>query len=96
MAKQRRSSEEVGRLVKEYESSGLTRREFCVRYQIPVTTLDSWRRARARPQRMVKVEVAASDSSTLTLILGNGRSIRSSGGFADEELIRLIRVAERA
>jgi len=31
-------------LIEEYGGSGLTRREFCERHHVPITTLDYWRR----------------------------------------------------
>jgi len=98
MGKQRRSTADVRRMVKEFQSSGLTRREFCQKHHIPVTTLDYWRRrAQPRSPRLVEVEVAASEASaSFTLSLANGRRIESSWRFADAELVRLIRIAESA
>src|SRR5258708_465691 len=97
MGKQRRSGADIRRMVEEFQSSGQTRREFCQRRHIPVTTLDYWRRAQPRPPRLVEVEVTASEpSANFTLSLANGRRIESSWRFADGELIRLIRIAESA
>ena len=95
MGKQR-SAEGIRRLIEEFESSGLTRREFCQRHRIPVTTLDYWRRVQPRP-RLVEVEVAASEPAPgFRLSLANGRRIEGSWRFADAELARLIRLAESA
>jgi len=46
----------------------------------------------------VKVEVArpAQAAQSLTLRLANGRRIEPQGPFDEEELARLIRIAERA
>jgi hypothetical protein len=97
MGKQRRSAADIRRMVKKFQSSGQTRREFCQRHHIPVTTLDYWRRAQSRPPRLMEVEVAASEpSESFTLSLANGRRIESSWRFADAELVRLIRIAESA
>jgi hypothetical protein len=98
MGKQRRSAADIRRMIKEFQSSGETRREFCQRRHIPVTTLDYWRRrAQPRPPRLVEVEVAASEASaSFSLSLANGRRIESSWRFADAELVRLIRIAESA
>jgi hypothetical protein len=97
MGKQRRSAADIRRMVEEFHSSGQTRREFCQRRHIPVTTLDYWRRAQPRPPRLVEVEVTASEpSANFTLSLANGRRIESSWRFADGELVRLIRIAESA
>ena len=40
---QKRTAEEVEKLLKGYEESGLSRQEFCQRERIPVTTLDYYR-----------------------------------------------------
>ena len=97
MGKQRRSATDIRRMVEEFDSSGETRREFCQRRHIPVTTLDYWRRAQPRSPRLVEVEVAAGEpSASFTLSLANGRRIESSWRFADAELVRLIRIAESA
>jgi len=70
-----------------------------------LTTFDYWRRELAekprkqeRRPRLVKVEVAASETAGqgFTLNLANGRRIESSWRFADAELARLIRIAESA
>ena len=92
---------EMQKLVAEYLRSGQSRREFCAGRGISVTTFDYWRlrlRSAQRPgkQRLVKVEVARAQAASFTLRLANGRSIESSFECAEEELARLIRVAERA
>lgn len=97
MGKQRRSVEDIRRTVAEFASSELTRREFCRRHHIPVSTLDYWRRNESRRPRLVEVEVAADQSGPgFTLCLANGRRIESGWRFADAELARLIRIAEGA
>jgi hypothetical protein len=96
MGKQR-SAKDVRGIVREFENSGLTRREFCQRQDIPLTTLDYWRRRHARKPLLVEVEVAPRESAAqFRLVLANGRRIESSWGFADAELARLIRIAESA
>jgi hypothetical protein len=91
---------EMQKLVDIFCRSGQTRREFCAKRGIPVTTFDYWRlRLRSAgpgQPRLVKVEVARAQAPNFTLRLANGRAIESSFGFAEEELARLIRVAERA
>ena len=99
MGKQRRSAEELQGMIAKFGASGLTRREFCERHAIPVTTLDYYRHRlgrKAKP-RMVKVNIADTDTQpqgNFTLVLANGRRIESSWRFGDAELARLIRVAE--
>ena len=51
----RRSVEEVERLVSGYQQSGLTRREYCLSQGIPVTTLDYYRRRRRRKSGSTKL-----------------------------------------
>ena len=93
----KRSAEQIRRLIDKYGASGLTRREFCERHQVPVTTLDYWRRSQPRKPRLVEVEVAATEiSQGFALILANGRRIESSWRFADGELARLIQLVETA
>ena len=97
MGKQKRSADDIRRTIEEFHSSGLTRREFCQRHGIPVTTLDYWRRRQSRPPRLMEVEVAPPESASgFALVLANGRRIESPWGFADAQLAGLIRVAESA
>ena len=89
---------EMRRIVEEFRASGLTRGEFCSQRGLALTTFDYWRRQlRFRP-RLVKVEVAQPEEAaqSLTLRLANGRSIESSWRLDEEELARLIQIAERA
>ncbi len=97
MRKQKRSAEEIRRTIEEFRQSGLTRREFCQRRHIPVSTLDYWRRSRSGAAQLVEVEIAESEAAPgFTLRLANGRRIESSWKFAEAEMARLIRIAENA
>ena len=89
---------EMRRVVEEFLSSGLTRREFCSQRGKALTTFDYWRTQLRSKPRLVKVEVARPEAAaqSFTLRLANGRSIESSWRFGEEELVRLIRIAERA
>jgi hypothetical protein len=84
--------------VEEFRASGLTRREFCGQRGIALTTLDYWRRQFRSQPRLVKVEIGRPEAAaqSFTLRLANGRSIESSWRFDEEELARLIRIAEHA
>src|SRR4051812_3625202 len=102
---QRRSVAERRRLIEEHRTSGVTRREFCEQHRIPLTTLDSWKRAernlKNRRLLAVKVEdngarIKTQPSVGFTLNLANGRRIESSWNVADADLIRIIRVVESA
>ena len=71
---------EMRKMVGEFSKSNLTRREFCAKRGMALTTFDYWRRQlRAKP-RLVKVEVARAEAAaqSFTLRLANGRSIESS------------------
>ena len=89
---------EMRRVVEEFRASGLTRGEFCSQRGIALTTFDYWRRQLRTQPRLVKVDVAPPEGAaqSFTLRLANGRSVESSWQFGEEELARLIRIAERA
>jgi transposase-like protein len=92
----RRSIDEIRRTIQEFQSSGLTRAEYCRRHHIAVTTLDYWWRVHVRRARLVEVEVAGREPAAgFTLTLANGRRIESSWRFGEAELARLIQIAER-
>jgi hypothetical protein len=101
---EKRTAEEVEKLLKGYEESGLSRQEYCKREGIPVTTLDYYRgratrkgAAQRRASGLVKVNVEAAPGeaqSVFRLTLANGRRIESGWSFSDADLARLIRIAE--
>ena len=104
MGKETDRSAEMRRVVGEYATSGLGRREFCEQRGMALTTLDYWRRElsgkprkQERRPRMVAVKVdPAEPAPHLVLSLVNGRRIECSWRFAEAELARLIRIAENA
>jgi hypothetical protein len=51
----RRSRSEAGRLVSEFEQSGLRRKEFCAAHGLSVHTLDAWRRRIAESRSETKI-----------------------------------------
>jgi hypothetical protein len=86
------SKEEKRRLIEGYAASGMTRREYCAKHGIAVST-DYWRLKR-RP-KLVRVAVDPDQAGTgFTLALANGRRIESSWNFAEADLRRLIRAVE--
>jgi len=89
---------EMRKLLAEFSHSKLRRREFCAKRGLALTTFDYWRRQLRAEPRLVRVEVARPETvpQGFTLHLTNGRAIESSFAFAEEELARLIRIAERA
>jgi hypothetical protein len=90
------SKEETRGIVEGFAKSGMTRREYCAKHNIAITTLDYWRRAqRRRKPKLVKVAIEeAQPRGGFALVLANGRRIESSWSFAETELAKLIRVAE--
>ena len=91
-----RSKEEIRRIVEGFAKSGMTRREYCAKNGIGMSTLDYWRRAhRKQKPRLVEVGVEPAQPMVgFALVLANGRRIESSWSFGTAELEKLIRVAE--
>ena len=101
---QKRTAEEIERLLKGYEESGLSRQEYCRREGIAVTTFDYYRQratrkaaAQRRVAGLVKVKLEAAPvqaQSVFSLVLANGWRIERGWNFSDADLVRLIRIAE--
>ena len=92
-----RSKGEIRGIVEGFAKSGLTRREYCARHNIAMTTLDYWRRTqKGRKPKLVEVaiEPPAQGFGGFAVVLANGRRIESSWRFAEADLARAIRVAE--
>ena len=97
---QKKTAEEVDRLLKGYEESGLSRQEYCQREGMPVTRLDYYRqrsRRRAAVKRRaavsglvkVKLEPAPVEAHRVFILtLANGRRIESTSDRAtiDQEV----------
>jgi hypothetical protein len=96
---QRRSVEEMDRLVEQYRASGLTQIEYCRQTGTVLSTLGRCLRRRSGgDQRLlrVNVETAPETVTGFVVVLGNGRRIESGWRFGETDLARLIRVAESA
>lgn len=91
-----RSKQEIRSILDSFAKSGMTRREYCAKHDIAITTLDYWRQAQKRKSKLVEVAIDAElrPSGGFGLVLANGRRIESSWNFGEAELARLIRVAE--
>ncbi len=89
-----RSKQEIRGIVDGFVKSGMTRREYCEKHHIPITTFDYWRRAQKRKPKLVEVAIEAQPSAGFAVVLANGRRIESSWKFAEADLLRLIRAAE--
>jgi hypothetical protein len=94
------NKEEKRRLIEGYAASGMTRREYCAKHGIAVSTLDYWRHKRkTRKPKLVRVAIQAAMGAQqgvlgFTLTLANGRRIESSWSFAEADMTRLIRAVE--
>jgi hypothetical protein len=107
--RRRRSQAEVEQLVREYETSGLGRQEFCEKRGLSLSTLN---RHRKRKQlrtdtglsgRLIPVEVAQAKQphtsqrrGELLVCLSSGRSIEVRSGFDPKVLKQLVHVLEQA
>ena len=80
-------------MVEGYAASGMTRREYCAKDGMAVSTLDYWRLK--RKPKLVRVAIDPQQAGPgFTLTLANGRRIESSWSFAETDLARLIRAVE--
>lgn len=104
--RRRRSRQEVEQLVAEYESSGLSRIDFCRERGLGLSTLDRYRTRRkgqspAGRNALLAVEVSgraptlgAGTGGALAVVLRGGRRIEVGRGFDTGALEQLVRVLE--
>jgi hypothetical protein len=94
--KQRRSAEEIQKLLEEYRASGMTQVAYAQQVGIALSTLGRYLRRRNSGQRLVRVKLksASQPDRGFVLVLGNGRRIEGGWEFGEQQLARLIRVAE--
>jgi hypothetical protein len=95
---QRRSTEEIGKLLEGFRTCGTTRVEYCRQAGVTPSTLDYYRRRQTKGSGLVRVRVSAGpdEANRFALVLSNGRRIESGWNFSEAELAKLIRVAEAA
>ena len=94
--RKRRNREQIAELVREFKSSGLTRRKFSDHGGIALSELQRSltivRRA-SEPQLMaVQMEAAERNDGALELIVGAGYRIKIGAGFSSTTLRRLLEV----
>ena|ERR1700723_3565568 len=106
VVRRRRSRQEVKQLIAEYESSGLSRGEFCRERGLGLSTLDRYRTRQRRQaplgrNALVAVEVSgrtpvsgAAAGSALVVVLRGGHRIEVGRGFDTGSLGQLVRVLE--
>ena len=91
-------------LAAKFESSGMSRREFCQRHGIALSTLDYYRyrtrRKKAASVRLLPVSLLSTGNGIirdgLAVVLGNGRRIEFRQPFTDTDLAHLLRTVEQA
>lgn len=107
--RKRRNQEEVEQLVKQYETSGMGRQEFCLKHGLSLSTLNRHRKrkeiSRGEAQgggRLIAVEIAKPQQTqanercgALQVRLPGGRQIEVRSGFDPEVFAQLVRVLER-
>jgi hypothetical protein len=108
VARHRRSRAEVEQLIAKYETSGLSRIEFCAKHELSLSTFSRHRKRRTRqvpspPNPLLAVELSAPSraavtavSSALAVVLRTGRRIEVGRGFDAGALEQLVRVLEWA
>src|SRR5205823_13110684 len=92
----------VAALAAQFEQSGMSRREFCQRHGMALTTLDYYRyrerRKKAGPVRLLPVSMTSGGGSvvhdSIAVVLGNGRRIEFRQEFTEAELAQLVRTVE--
>ena len=99
-----RSREAAEELVREFEASGLRRKQFCAERGLSTGTLDLYRRRRRLAadgvwpkSGLVRVQLSAEQScggSGLQLVLSGGVRVEVSAGFDEATLKRLLAVIE--
>ena len=94
------TAKRLTKLAAAYERGDLTRREFCERHNIPVTTLDYYRRRlhQTAPVRFLPVHVEPEQTSAiagLAVVLANGRRIEFCQSFSSADLLQLLRTLDQ-
>ena len=106
--RKRRSRQEIKRLVREFETSGLRRSEFCHKHNLTLGTLQRGLKRRrmevdgqSESKRLVEVKMAGiqrngsvAEACSLEVVLAEGRRIEVRRDFDAETLARLIRTIE--
>jgi hypothetical protein len=99
-----RSRAEADQVAGEYEASGLTRQEFCLRNNVALKTLaryvTRYRQRRVQnpeAQKWISVELPKplGTGCELAVVLANGRLIEVKSGFDPGTLVQLVAALER-
>ena len=100
----RRGDSGKAAVASQFEGSGLSRREFCERHGMALTTLDYYRyrerKQKAGSVRVLAVSIAGDDGPVIrdriAVVLANGRRIEFRQEFTEGELAQLLRTVEQA
>lgn len=63
-----RSKQEIRGIVEDYSKSGMTRREYCEKHKISISTLDYWRRAHKCKPKLVEIAVETQPDTGFVLV----------------------------
>ena len=88
-----RTAEEREKILKDYQSSGLTQREFASEVGISLSTLQLWLRKTVNREAFIQlpnVLTPAGQTAPYRLHLGDGRIMDIGWGFRPEELAALL------
>jgi len=104
MAKAAEGGSALAVVAAKFEHSGMSRREFCERHNMALSTLDYYRyRARRKntgPVRLLPVGVMNTGGGTfgdnIAVVFANGRRMEFAHPFTEAELAQLVRTVERA
>jgi hypothetical protein len=104
--RRRRSRAEAAQLVVEYETTGMSREEFCQKHGLALSTLARYQRRGkqvqeegAGPSRWLAVELSGAHpagASGLAVVLTGGRRIEVGRGFDARTLEQLVSLLEPA
>lgn len=99
------SREEAERIIREYQSSGLTRQKFCIDHNIKVGTFHWWMKRhkdtlKAKPSTFVQVTpmikpVTTNGESDLTIDLPSGARLKWRGTILPAPLCALLEALGR-
>ena len=100
----RRGDSGKAAVASQFEGSGLSRRAFCERHGMALTTSDYYRyrerKQKAGSVRLLAVSITADDGPVIrdriAVVLANGRRIEFRQEFTEGELAHLLRTVEQA
>jgi hypothetical protein len=96
-----RSRSEAEQLVRSFQSSGLTRQQFCARNEVATNTFNRYMqryagRGEKSEQRLVPVEIVdtVAVGAEVVVVLGRGRRVEVARGFDVKTLQQVVSALE--